>query len=63
MDIVSEAVKHEIKNQEGEFLGASLAPLAASVVRPVISSVVKGITGTGVTRAGRGYYNNMDKEF
>ena len=38
-------------------------PLAASLVEPVISSVVKGITGRGIMRAGRGYYNYMNKKF
>ena len=46
-----------MKNQECGFLLALLAPLAASVVQPVISSVVKGISGRGVKRAGRGYIN------
>ena len=46
-----------MKKQEGRFLGA---PLAASIVQPVISSVVIGITGRGVRRTGRGY---MDKNF
>ena len=32
----NETVKYEIKKQEGGFLGASLAPLAASLVQPVI---------------------------
>ena len=41
------------KKQEGGFLGALLAPLAASIMQPVISSVVKGIIGRGVRRAGR----------
>ena len=58
IDGVTETVKHEIKKQEGGFLDALLAPLAASLVQPVISSVVKGISGRGVRRAGRGY---MDK--
>ena len=53
IDGVSEVVKHEIKKQEGKFLGALLAPLTASIVQPVISSVVKGISGTRVRRAGR----------
>ena len=60
IDGVTEKVKHEIKKQEGRFLGALLAPLAASLVQPVIYSVVKGISGRGVRRAGRGY---MDKKF
>ena len=57
LDGVTKTVKHEIKRQEGGFLGALLAPLAASLVQPVISSVVKGISERGVRRAGRGYMN------
>ena len=53
IDGVTETVKQETKKQEGRFLVASLALLAASLVRTVISSVVKGITGRGVRRAGR----------
>ena len=53
------SVKHEIKKQEGEFLGALLAPLATSVVQPVISSVGKGISGRRVRRVGRGYINKI----
>ena len=45
IDGVTEAVKHELKKQEGGFLGALLAPLDVSMVQPVISSVVKNITG------------------
>ena len=44
IDRVSETVKREIKKQEGGLLGASLAPLAASLVKPVISSAVKGMS-------------------
>ena len=55
IDGVTETVKHEIKKQEDGFLGNLLAPLAASLVQPVISSVVKGISGRGVRRAGKGY--------
>ena len=54
---VTETVKHEIRKQEGEFLEALLATLSASLVQPVISSVVKVISGKGVRRAGRGYMN------
>ena len=36
----TETVKHEIKKQEGGFLGAVLAPLAASMEQTVISSMV-----------------------
>ena len=60
IDGVTETVKHEIKKQKGGFLGALLAPLAASLVQPVISSVVKVISGRGVRRAGRGY---IDENF
>ena len=52
--------KMRLKKQQGLFLGALLAPLAASLVQPVISSVLKGRSGRGVRRAGRGY---MDKDF
>ena len=34
---ITKAVEHQMKKQEGGFLGALLAPLAASVVQPVIS--------------------------
>ena len=57
IDGVTETVKHEIKKQEGRFLGAFLAPLAASLVQPVISSIVKVLSGRGVRRAERGYKN------
>ena len=41
IDDITETVKHEIKNQEGRFLPALLAHLAASLVQLVISSAVK----------------------
>ena len=50
-------MKLEIKKQEGRFHRALLAPLAASLVQPVIYSEVKGKSGRGVRRAGRGYTN------
>ena len=50
IDRVIEIVKHEIRKREVAFLGALLAPLAASLVQPVISSLVKGIRGRGVRR-------------
>ena len=53
IDGVTETVKHEIKKQEGKFLG----PLAVSLVHLVISLVVKGISRREVRRAGRGYGN------
>ena len=48
IDGVTETVRDEINKQEGRFVGALLLPLAASLVQPVISSVVKGISGRGV---------------
>ena len=41
IDDITETVKHEIKIQEGRFLPALLAHLAASLVQLVISSAVK----------------------
>ena len=57
IDGITETVKHNLKKQESRFLGALLAPLAASLMQLVISLVVKGITGGEVRRAGRGYMN------
>ena len=54
LDGVTETLKNEIK-KEGGFRGALLAPLAASLVQPVIFSVIKGISGRGVRRTGTGY--------
>ena len=53
----TETVKHEITKQEGGFLPALLALLTASLVQPVTSSVLKGISGRGIRRAGREYMN------
>ena len=57
IDGVTETVKHEVGKQEGEFLGALLAPFGASLVQQIISLVIKGISGRGVRRARRGYMN------
>ena len=54
---VTESVKNETKKQEGGFLGALLAVLAASLVQPATSSVVNGISGREVRRARRWYMN------
>ena len=56
---VTETVKDETKKQEGIFLKALLDPLAASVVQPVTSSIVKGISGRAINRAGREYMNKI----
>ena len=55
-DGVTNTVKHGTKQPEGGFFGALLPPLAALLVEPVISSVVKGIIGWVVRRAGREYW-------
>ena len=57
IDGVTETLKTEIKKREGGFLGALLAPLIASLVQLVISSVVKDISGRVVRAAGGGYIN------
>ena len=54
---VTETVKHKIKRQEGRFLRVLLAPLVASLEQPVVSSVVKSISGRGVRIEGSGYMN------
>ena len=54
-DGITETVKYEINQQDGGFLPPSLASLAASLVQPLISSVVKGINGIGVTKSGGRY--------
>ena len=55
VDDVTEKIKHEIKKQEGGFLGAVLALLAASFVQPMNFFSGKGIAERVVRRAGRGY--------
>ena len=45
------------KTWDAWFLGAFLAPLAASLVDPVISSASKGISGRRVRRSGKRYIN------
>ena len=52
IDGIMETVKHQTW-----FFGALLVSLATSIVQPVTSSVVKGINGRGVIRAGRIYVN------
>ena len=51
---VNETVKHETKKEEGNFLGVALAPLTASLVEPVISSVVKGVSEIRIMSVERG---------
>ena len=54
IDGFTERIKDELKKQKGGFLGVLLAPLASSLVQPVISLVVKRISRRGVRKAGRG---------
>ena len=56
---IAKIVKHEIKKQQGGFLPVLLVPLAASLAHPLTSSVVKGVSGRGVRRAGRGYIDKL----
>ena len=56
---ITATVKDETKKQEGGFLGALLAPLTVLLVQPIISSVVKGISGRRVWRAEKGYVNKI----
>ena len=48
---VSETIQHEAKEQRGGFLGMLLGTLGASLLGDVLS---KGLSGTGVIRAGEG---------
>ena len=53
-------MKNDTKKQKDGFFWALLAPLATSLVQPVISSVVKGLSERGVRTAGKGH---MDESF
>ena len=39
-DSATETVKHETKKQEGGFLGAVLAPMAASLIANMVFSLI-----------------------
>ena len=43
IDVSTETVKHEIKKQEGGFLGAMMAPMTASMIAPMASSNMLGL--------------------
>ena len=60
IDGVSETVKHQIKKQEGRFLGMLLVTLGASVLGNMLSGKGAVRAGKCVLRAG-GY--NTDKNF
>ena len=48
IDGITETVKNEIEKEEGRYIPTLLAPLAASLVQPVISSVIKRISERGI---------------
>ena len=56
---VTENSKTWNKKARRKIFLALLAPLAASIVQPEISSAVKCTIGRGVRRAGRGYMNKI----
>ena len=58
IDGIPETVKHEIKNKK-VVSSYFVSTLATSLAEPVISSVVKGISGRGVRRAGIGYMEKI----
>ena len=73
IDGVTGTVKHKIKKQVCGLL-LIFNTVSCSIVQPVISSVVKSISGTGIRRAGKGYMrkkilvllhplNNIEFEF
>ena len=60
IDGVTETAKHEIKKTRRLISWSFVGTLATSLVQIMISSVVKGTSGRGVRKAGRGH---MDKHF
>ena len=66
-DSATETVKHETKKQEGGFLGAVLATMAASLlanmvfslIKPVAPSLINAITTKGVRGAGKRQEKNF----
>ena len=54
IDGETETVKHEIKKQEGQFIGAMMVPWAASLISLLPCPLINTITGKWVTRAGKG---------
>ena len=62
IDGAAETVKHEIKNQEGGFVGVMMtptaaliiAPMASSLTQPVASSLINAISEKRVMKEGKG---------
>ena len=46
IDGVTQTVKHEIKKQEGGFLGAMMAPMAASLIAAIAASLTAPMAST-----------------
>ena len=46
IDCATETAKHQMKKQEGEFLGAKIVPMAW-MTQPIASSLINVITGKG----------------
>ena len=44
--MVSEIVKHKIKNKKGGFLGSMLAHVAASLPAPMVSSLIQTVSSS-----------------
>ena len=44
IDGATETAKHEIKKQEDGFLGAMMTTMAASLIQPVVSSLINAIS-------------------
>ena len=65
IDGVTETVKHQINYTRRWISWCCVSTFGCFIGTTVISSVVKGISGIGVMRAGRGYNNidHMDKNF
>ena len=55
IDGTSKTVKHEVEKQEHGLLPA----MASSLIQAVASSLINGMTGKGVMRAGKGQKNGI----
>ena len=53
IDGVTKAEKHKIKKQDGGYLWVLSAPLADLLVQPLISPVIKNLSGREVRRGWR----------
>ena len=66
-DSATETVKHELKKQKGRFLGSMMVPMAASLIRCIVFSVIwpmasllmNAISGKRVIKAGKGQWDEI----